>query len=247
MGLIPYIGVTGLMTQEDARAALAALPPKHRRLLMLGVLASSKTLRGETNNHPGRYPKVAHIDGIFLKDPKALNMVHFASDSPDHVGSELDRVLLVAGSLLRGVQLNMCWPKPELLRTLQDRGLRVVLQIGKHAMEKCRNDMTIVCDRLAGYDGIITDVLIDGSGGRGALFSPMQATLAIKAIAHRFPDLGIGVAGGLHASTLVLLDEVVKLNPDVSIDAEGRLRDESDALDRVAMAAYIETAATLLR
>ncbi|MDI6734376.1 MAG: hypothetical protein QMD50_02710 [Patescibacteria group bacterium] len=50
------------------------------------------------------------------------------------------------------------------------------------------------------------------------------------------------VAGGLQAKNLDLLKPLIKEFPELSIDAEGKLRDEKDKLDFIAVKKYLEKA-----
>ena len=62
------------------------------------------------------------------------------------------------------------------------------------------------------------------------------------------PDLGLVVAGGLCAENIEeLLTPLLPGWAHVSIDAEGRLRDEEDVLDVGAAQAYLEAAVQLLK
>lgn len=79
----PYIGVTGFMTRVEVRAVLETVPAGSKYRLMVGVLMSSKTLRGEQNKWPGRYPKRETVPKIFVDDPRTFNLVHYATDNPD--------------------------------------------------------------------------------------------------------------------------------------------------------------------
>ena len=51
--------------------------------------------------------------------------------------------------------------------------------------------------------------------------------------------VGLGVAGGLCAERLYLLDGLLDEFPNLSIDAEGRLRDANDQLDLSAAKDYV--------
>lgn len=124
----PYIGITGFMSRDEVEEVLTVFPENSTRKLMVGVLASEKTLHGPTNKWPNRYP-----DRSFDTDKTR-----------------------------------------EYLRALEDMDL----------------------------------------------------------------DIGLGVAGGLSAETLHLVEPLIEEFPDLSIDAEGRLRDESDKLDLTAAKRY---------
>jgi len=54
-----------------------------------------------------------------------------------------------------------------------------------------------------------------------------------RAIKKSFPALGIGAAGGLGPVTIGLVKPLVKEFPDLSIDAQGQLRESGSILDPV--------------
>src|SRR5258708_1143032 len=92
----PYIGVTGIMSSTEIDEALAAVPQATHRF-MPGVLVSSKTLAGQANKWPGRYPKKEAIADIFIDDPRKLNLIHYSTDSPTNLCAELRQIVELAG------------------------------------------------------------------------------------------------------------------------------------------------------
>ncbi len=243
-----YVGVTGFMNQKEVGIALDALMSSKTAhaapLLMVGVLASSKTLAGLTNKWPGRYPRVEEIHKIFLSDRRALNLIHYASDDRETLADQLDMLVKLGGLFFEGFQLNVVWPKPQSLEKARRECDRIVLQLGSQALAEIGNDPKAASERLLSYGDLITDILIDGSGGKGVPLDAQTGLGYLRAIKERHPDLGLGIAGGLEASTLDLLKPIVAEFPDVSIDAEGRLRsgDESDRLDLQKMNDYLRKA-----
>ena len=228
----PYIGVTGFMSRWDVGEAIKELfsdgihssgqPDQLTHDLMVGVLASSKTLAGQPSKWPNRYPRVDAISKLFPPDRRTLNLIHYATDNRDMLGKQLAQLVQLGGPYLDGFQLNIAWPDPWQLREL--RGKRLVLQLGKRALKEDCDSPGRVGARLAQYHGLITDVLIDASGGLGLPLDPTNVLEYVRAIARFCPNLGIGVAGGLSADTLELLQPIVAEFPWISIDAEGRLR-----------------------
>lgn len=92
----PYIGITGFMSSDEVRLILdtfiksrpwvrnsfgqTVFRGKNDRILMVGVLASMKTLYGKTNKWPNRYPKIEDIKNIFLCNSKhLLNLIHYGT------------------------------------------------------------------------------------------------------------------------------------------------------------------------
>lgn len=74
---MPYIGITGFMSSNDALCVLETVPANSNRLVMIGVLASLKTRRGIPNKYPNRYPAINKIADIFPKHPSTLNLIPY--------------------------------------------------------------------------------------------------------------------------------------------------------------------------
>ena len=248
MKQLPYFGVTGFMTANEIDAVRCIANDFRslthdwyaKRRIMIGVLASSKTLAGIPNKWPNRYPDPKKISGIFSPHYAALNLIHYASDDKDSLHDQLQQLIHLGGSLLDGFQLNMRWPHPAKLVAL--KGMRVVLQIGAGAMGAIGDDPAFCAKCLDEYIGTVTDVLIDASGGKGIPMQTEAALRYVRAIRERHPNLGIGVAGGLSSETLSLLDPIKAFAPDISIDAEGALRNSEDHLDIAKMDSYLYAA-----
>lgn len=247
----PYIGVTGFMNSHEVGAILWSLPKTSHHRLMAGVLASSKTVRGQPNRWPGRFPTMDTIGDIFLPHPRVLNLVHYSTDTPESLAAECRTVLQLAGPHCHGLQLNVRWPDPAQLVDLRLACPRakVILQLGSKAMAEEGDDPERIIERLVyGYHDLLDGVLFDPSGGLGQPFNPAVATCFIQLAREMGLDCALGVAGGLAPETIALLAPVVKILPTVSIDAEGRLRTPppEDALDIDRASAYVQAACALL-
>jgi hypothetical protein len=243
----PYIGVTGFMTEVEVAAAVAAfdaLPNSRQRVLMVGVLASSKTLRGEQNRWPNRYPKVGEIARLLSPHRRVLNLIHFATDDQHTLRDQIEQLMDFGGRYLDGFQLNMSWPEPDHFRVVQ--GMRIVLQLGPRALAMC-NDPDQVAVRLDDYNSLITDVLLDGSGGHGVPIDVESAATYVRAIGARHRELGLGVAGGLSHEGLDRIQPLMDEFPWLSFDAEGRLRTPApeDTLDLELTRRYIAKAGSM--
>lgn len=242
--LPPYIGVTGFMKKAEVSAALEALdglPNWSNRKLMVGVLASSKTLAGKPNKWPNRYPNVRDIARLFPTDRRTVNLIHYATDDRHTLADQLEDLARLGGKHLDGFQLNVRWPDPATI--VVPKNMRVVLQLGHGALEETGNDPEKTAECLGAYTGIITDVLVDASGGKGIPLDPRTVEAYVRAIRnnHGF-TFGIGVAGGLSAQTVGQLQQLANQFSDLSVDAEGRLRTAEDHLDIEAMKTYISIA-----
>lgn len=239
----PYIGVTGFMSRTEVLEALEVVPQDAKHRLMVGVLMSSKTLAGRQNKWPGRYPKREAVADIFVDDPRALNLVHYSTDEPDTLCSQLEEITELAGSNLDGFQLNMAWPSISELEDYRQANSDkfIVLQIGSRAMGRRLAD-EFAYD-VSTYLDVIDAILIDPSGGKG---EPLDAAKAAEYLwALSTYSIGLGVAGGLGPRTLNLIDPLIRdFNRNLSIDAEGRLRapQPEDKLRLNAMKAYLSGA-----
>jgi hypothetical protein len=231
------------MKKTEVRAALAALddlPNWSGRKLMVGVLASSKTLVGRSNKWPNRYPNVYEIAGLFPPDRRTVNLIHYATDDRHALSDQLGELVSLGGSYFDGFQLNIPWPEPASI--VVPKYTRVVLQVGHVALELAGNSPEAAAKCLDAYKNVVTDVLLDASGGRGISLDLELISAYVRAIRARHPVIGIGVAGGLSRDTVQRLLPLVERFSGLSLDAEGRLRTEEDHLDLEAMGSYISAA-----
>jgi len=248
----PYIGVTGFMSRAEVEEALVVTPQESKWRLMVGVLMSSKTLVGQTNRWPGRFPKREAVADIFVDNPRVLNLVHYSTDKPEALFAQLDEIVKIAGPNLDGFQINATWPSPshfeDFYEVYPDKFL--VLQIGRRAMEETWVKSKFV-NRVSEYMPMIDAILLDPSGGIGM---PLEARVVADYL-REIPKswiipggLGVGVAGGLGPETLHLLDPLRGEFPELNIDAEGKLRTPppEDALNMNAVRAYLDGAMQVL-
>lgn len=243
----PYIGITGFMTKEEVRTVLNCVPTYSGRLLMVGVLASSKTMKGIPNKWPNRYPKRANLGGIFESDLRVLNLVHFNTKEPETLYDQMLEVERLVGSSCHGFQLNIAWPSVEVLTRIAIRRgkTKIVLQIGNRALEMVSHDPRLLADKVTEYKQVVDYVLLDPSGGYGVSFDTEKARTYLDALSSKNLNLGLGVAGGLSPTTLDSIAPLLVDFPSLSIDAEGRLRDKNDILDLSLAREYVLKALSL--
>lgn len=249
--LKPYIGVTGFVIPAEVKHALSVFEGMlgwkiDSHDLMVGVLVSSHTLVGERGKFEVRYPKVKEIQKILSPHRRVINLVHYATHDPQTLGQQLTDIVQLSGNYLDGFQLNMVWPDPARLKVI--RGMRVVLQLGSVAIKSLDFDPEKIAERLDRYDGIITDVLIDRSGGRGRAINVEETVGLAEAVNARHPELLFGVAGGLSRETLKsLIPMKEKFGCNFSVDAEGKLRNEWDRLKWDDMTDYLRGCVNLFK
>lgn len=229
----PYIGITGFMRPEEVAAVLEALPESPIRVVMVGVLASWKTLNGIPNKYPRLFPRIEHISNIFPNHPFAVNLIHYSTDEPSTLSDQLVRLTGLGGPNLHGFQLNIVWPDIESLEAYrrQHSETRIVLQIGSKAFSMIEDSPPMLVAKVSEYIDLVTDVLLDPSGGRGQPFNTGQAREYLYALRERDSDIGLGVAGGLGPSTLELVEPLLLEFPELNIDAQGQLRNQEGDLD----------------
>jgi len=232
----PYIGVTGFTEQAQVVNCLRAVPGDAERLFMVGVLLSSKTINGGTNKYPVRYPRYNKIKDIFVDDERCLNMIHYVTDDKSTLTKQLLDAAEIGGKHCHGFQLNVVWPDIEMLKEVKKElpGYKFVIQCSGSAMRRFENSSAAATAGLlktlvAEYQkaGVIDYLLIDPSGGRGKAF---DADTTVETLTPHLSQkaYGVGVAGGLKASTIGNLVPVLSKVPHLFWDAEGGLRDEND-------------------
>lgn len=229
------VGVTGFMARDEVLAALDALP--EGLTLMVGVLASAKSLRGERNKWWRRYPRAEDIADIFVDDPRCLNLVHFAPGEMGANAGVVERISALGGPRCDGIQFNGVWPT--LMGAAVPR--TVILQYKPGLSDP---EATAALVRAFGVKK--THVLIDASGGRGEGLNLSMAERQIVALRAQEPQMQIGIAGGLCAETLHAASVLIQPY-GLSIDAEGRLRDgdEGGVLNLDKVRAYLKAASEI--
>ncbi len=251
--MTPYIGITGFCSRSEVDAILESVPADANRLLMCGVLLSNALLSGDASDAPNRCPPPNAIASIFSDDHRCLNLVHYRPSPGADLADALARATEVGGPHCHGVQINATrgapWPDRSALARYRERchPSRIVFQAGREAMESTNHDPSALARRCAEYSGLVTDVLVDASEGLGLPLDAARSADYLEAIRSAAPELGLVVAGGLHAGNIEqLLSPLLPEWSAVSIDAEGRLRDSDDRLDVDAAAGYLGAAMELL-
>ncbi|HWN40955.1 MAG TPA: hypothetical protein VNW71_01975 [Thermoanaerobaculia bacterium] len=239
----PYLGITGFTTAAQVREALALVPPTSRRLVMVGVLASRRTCAGLPERSPRRLPAVEAIPGIFLDHPLALNLVHYYTDEPATLGRQLADLAGRSGPNLHGFQINGIVPTRADLEEIRSErpALRIVLQMLLGLLASSPRE---AARRAQDVAGLVDDVLLDVSGGQGRPLDPEGVLPYLRALSDM--GFGLGVAGGLSAANLHLLEPLLAELPDLSFDAETCLRDEEDRLDLERVREYVRAGLRLV-
>lgn len=234
---IPYIGITDFTRPVEVEGMLnsfdTCMPANHERKLHVGVMMSRKTLNGLETKWAKVFPPKEKVADIFFSD-ETYNCLHYAdSESDPDLSKNLCRAISWGGTGIHAVQLDIAWPDlREIMHAIHSsrKKIEVILQIGKKSFDEVGNNVHCFVDKLHEYEGFITRVLLDKSMGRGLGMDAVGLLPYARAIREIFPHLGIGAAGGLGPDTLDLVMPLIQEFPDLSIDAQGKLRPSGDAL-----------------
>lgn len=244
----PYIGITGFNDRQQVQEVLNIWPRRAERKLMVGVLLSSNVLYKTKKPRSPRYPESDLIRDIFIRDERCLNLIHYNTKNPDNLAAELFDAIAVAGPNLDGFQLNIKWPKISELKKFREREAEqvIVLQVGARAFEEVDDSPTKMAEKVAAYSDLVNYVLLDQSGGKGLKMNAELLKPFVEEIrAQTSGELAIVAVGGLGPEFEQFKEpilELVKICPSLSIDAEGKLRDEADNLIVRAAVEYVTQA-----
>ena len=228
-----YVGITGISTAEQS-AALVSVAASRLRRFMVGVLVSDASMEGRPDRWPRRYPAPASVADIFSDHPAAFNVVHYNTRDPSTLARQLTEIVQLVGSRLHGFQLNMAWPAPRQLALFREEcpGVEIIIQLNREAFDIIAGLPEGVSGKLRReYGGLYDHALLDLSAGHGEILDPAWAAGQLRRLYGADLDAGLGVAGGLCAESLPMIEPLIREFPGLSIDAEGRLRDGNDLLD----------------
>lgn len=237
---VPYIGITDFLTREQTLSALAlfqsltggAIPHK----LMVGVMMSYKTLHGLDTKWTNAFPTNTQIADIFVDHPLAFNTLHYADYTNTDVFNSLTSAIGHGGININALQLDMVWPEPSDIANAvhaSRKCVSVILQVGQNAMMEAGDSPSEVLKRLEDYTDVIDGVLFDKSMGQGKVMDVNVLLEYADMVYKNMPKLRVAVAGGLGPVTMNVAEPLVSHFPDLSIDAQGRLRPSGSALDPI--------------
>lgn len=227
----PYIGITDFTCEPEVKAMLevirSASDDSPIRKLGVGVMMSRKTLGGLPSRYNNIFPSKEKVADIFVDDPLAYNVLHYADYEGIFVLDNLLEAVKWSGPNLEAIQLDMIWPDPGTIKTFREYHpkIQLILQINPPALEQVHKDNNQLVERLKYYEPYLEGVLLDMSMGRGVAMHWMDLLQYLGAISRGLPDIGLVLAGGLGPDSLGLVKPLVALSKsEISIDAEGKLR-----------------------
>lgn len=244
-----YVGITGFKYPEQVTAVRGVA--QGPRILMVGVLASQKSIVAGNHDPESRNAHREKIAEIFPPGDQTLNLVHYYTKDQENLIEQLDEVTYFGGPRCHGLQLNIAWPDPLVLSRFRNHWPEriLVLQLGGRRWPLTNYTPDDLGKKVLDYDGIVDYVLLDPSGGLGREMDVafMQEYLEgiDRSVSVARRQIKLAVAGGLNADTVSALQPLCEEFPGLSFDAEGKLHGASGALDLVACKQYLQTAAQL--
>lgn len=236
----PYIGITDFTDESQVRAMLAVLRKasgnRLPRKLGVGVMMSRKTLNGLPSRFNDIFPAKEKIADIFVNDPLTYNVLHYADYEGIDVLENLTEAAKWGGPNLHALQLDMIWPEPDVIKKFKElhSHIELIIQINPSAFKQVDFQTLGLVDRLKGYDYSLSGVLLDMSMGQGVPMSWLSLLPHLAGLNALLPKMALVVAGGLGPNSLDLVKPLVDcFVPDISIDAQGKLRPSGSYLEPI--------------
>lgn len=239
--MMPYIGVTDFTSRDQVEQVKKHIPNHINRRLHVGAMTSYKTQNYIPTS--AGWEKIwlpSHaLQQLFVDDDQVYNVIHYAdyghtdtSRAPTTV-FDLVHAWDMCGPHVHAIQLDMVWPEESLIREFKHvvPTSQIILQVSSTALEF--SDPHVDWREVLGpYEQLVDYVLIDTGMGKGIVFDPSKALERVEgAIQVGFDPDRIVVAGGLGPDTYTNLKLILDIYPDVSCDAQGRLRSSHNSRD----------------
>lgn len=220
MSLAPYIGITGVTTQNEAEAIIGFFRSSSYQG-MLGF-AVSQERSGGRYIRPQRIPLIDH--------ESVLTCIHYNTQQTETLAEQIDDLLRVVAPDC--IQINCHWPDPRQLKSIKQEypSVKLILQL---------RDYEGLAERIKPYR-FADAVLLDSSLGRGLPIDIKKAICAYSDLAEY--SICIGFAGGFDGTNAYQRIRQIRTEiGDVkfAIDAESRLR-KDDKLDLNEVEKYVQ-------
>ena len=228
----PYIGITDFTNTAETREVLSAKPMNTPRKLHVGVMTSYKFLHGQNTKWRDIWLKPYENRLLFQEHPRTYNVIHYADYDPNPPTTYADLVLAVAsgGNQIQAIQLDMVWPDINILQRFSEvlPYVDIILQVSSVAINKDPHWATT----LKKYEHLVSYVLIDAGMGKGIDLEVTQVFEQIERVLETVKyDSRIAVAGGLGPYTYQKLQPLFEQYPNLSCDAQSKLRLSGNAMD----------------
>jgi len=246
-----YIGVAGLLAEHVEEIAefyeLKVLnwENKSRRtqpLLFLGLQTSRKFLNGEVVNpvyssRMNSKEQIVEACRLIQYFYNSYLIVHYNPSGGYNLPGVKEHLDFLKNINPDGVQFNGFSTNQPTDATIMQLeidsealGITSILQIGKEDYENPKH----FAEEIKNFSFLNhTHLLLDGSGGKGIPIDELKASAWITSLLQSKNKSGIAISGGLGGEdTFDILRRIKSKTPagyglEISIDAEGKLRDES--------------------
>lgn len=239
---IPYIGVTDFVTHEQVIQAVSCIPDKVFRRLHVGHMMSYKTFHGipTRTGWENIWLRGEALRALFQPNSRVFNVLHWADyDYPLCLTKSNDLVLACkeAGPYLQGLQLDMIWPRPALIKEFKKKlpDIEIILQIGRQALAYMEERLERLPDALVPYLRDVDYFLIDESGGEGKGMVVARTLQHLQEMLYVTTPEKLAVAGGIGPSTCEPLRDISGLSPLISSDMQGQMRSSGKSTDPIEM------------
>ena len=235
-----YIGVTGFQNVGEVKIISDHIDKYPVGKIMFGFTSSNKRLLDPTSS--GKTSPALNDLGklVAAVSSNHLPMIHYYTSSPDTLAEEVIALFKYTGihPHICGLQINQLWPDVSQIKRIVDFGQAaqiITLQLPAQALDEGNYQ---IIEKLKAYEGLITCVLIDPSGGLGVDFDVIRAAALMKLISQKFKMIP-GVAGGFSAenviSRIIQIEDETRCKccqqatlHDYCIDAQGKLREATE-------------------
>lgn len=253
----PYIGITDFMSREQTSDMLSFFENQIQKSdktinhkLMVGVVSLYETLNDLPSEWTNSVPKNQDISSIFIDHPLLLNTVHYVDFRGRDILENLIKITKLGGKNLSAIQFDMVWPDPLIIKRYRELfpHIQTVLQINTPALNNLKDQQNDLIDKIQTYDDSIDFIILDKSMGRGISLDCNFFEPIIKRINDELPKVAVAIAGGLGPDTINLAASLLAEFPNLSIDAEAKLRpsgDSHDPIDWSLAKKYLNKALTL--
>lgn len=238
----PYIGITDFMSAQQSQEMadffekiVREKTQSVRHKLMVGVVSYYETLNDFPSEWTDAVPKKEDIAGIFVDRACLFNTIHYVDFENRNLLANLTRVTELGGRNLHAIELDMVWPEPDALIKYRSRfpQIKIILQVNSPALDTLSNFETSLIRQMASYGNTLDAVFLDKSMGKGLGMDWKFLRPLIQTVSSKMPNLSVAVAGGLGPETMNLVEPLISEFPELSIDAESRLRQSQDVHDPI--------------
>lgn len=223
---------------RDIRQEMHAKEGYQLGRIAVGMLMSEKTgLKNTPNRHGPIYPTQTPAHDIAYRryrtdlsiEPLRV-VVHYNTDHPEYIASQLQEATEQIQQGIDGVQVNNLEAHEiDGLRSFrQERRMPAVLQIHRRFLNTYTpGDLT---ELLRQKREACDYIWLDMSGGEGEPLNREQLLPFIKEITEdpELADKGVGLAGGLNGENIQKIEPLLREEPNLSWDAQRGVQTKED-------------------